>query len=267
MKTIVKNLVLKYLPKELLITLKKRHYAHSLSLFDDSEEPDLAIVKKLLNVGDFAIDIGANIGLYTKIMSEQVGKRGRIYCFEPLPSTFAILEYNINKLGLKNVTAYNLGLSNVQKKVRMSVPKYSAGGENYYRASIIADDELSVGSDSMRNVDVSTLDLIFAHNKNQIAFVKCDVEGHEWPLLQGANELLEKKNAAWLIEISGCPDMESSESRKIFDVFEAKNYLAYWYDGSNLKKRQVGDSSINYFFLNEKHIALLKLSGVSVCGL
>lgn len=49
--------------------------------------------------GDWALDIGANVGHYTKRMSDLAGPEGRVIAFEPVPDTFAVLCANAQARG------------------------------------------------------------------------------------------------------------------------------------------------------------------------
>ena len=40
---------------------------------------------------DWIVDVGANVGHYTKRLSELVGPKGRVIAFEPILETFSIL--------------------------------------------------------------------------------------------------------------------------------------------------------------------------------
>lgn len=58
-----------------------------------------------LKEGDVVFDIGANVGFFSLLSAHLVGERGRVYAFEPTPSTFAILAENAkgkNIMPLKN---------------------------------------------------------------------------------------------------------------------------------------------------------------------
>ena len=53
------------------------------------------IVKKLVQRGDVAVDIGANIGYYTLLFSRLVKLSGKVFAFEPEPANFSLLKKNI----------------------------------------------------------------------------------------------------------------------------------------------------------------------------
>ena len=94
-------------------------------------EPDLKVVEHLIKPGDSVVDIGANTGLYTKRMSELVGRDGRVFSIEPVPLTFDILGFNVGKLGLTNVELINCAISDTNGSVIVEVPLYESGEENF----------------------------------------------------------------------------------------------------------------------------------------
>ncbi len=51
-----------------------------------SAEPEHALLPQLIGAGDWALDIGANVGHYTKRLSELLGGSGRVIAFEPIPT-------------------------------------------------------------------------------------------------------------------------------------------------------------------------------------
>lgn len=254
----LKKAALRCLPNSLLRHLKKRYYVKMLRSLPLDNEPDLKVVSYLVTPGDTVIDIGANIGVYTKFLSSMVGPNGSIYSVEPIPETFQMLSAVTDKLKLNNVQIINCALSDSITNQIMEIPIYSSTGvDNYYQARIIKDSE---NEPSFKHVEVktNTLDSLFADSLETISFIKVDVEGHELACLRGAKRFLDKTGCAWLIEIGGDPDDASSNARQVFDTLYAKGYTAYWFDGVNLRKRLTGERSINYFFLADKHIKLVE---------
>jgi nonribosomal peptide synthetase DhbF len=60
--------------------------------------------------GDIVLDIGANIGLFALFVSRS-GARANLFCFEPAPATFAVLERNVARHALEGVRLFNAGIA------------------------------------------------------------------------------------------------------------------------------------------------------------
>ena len=265
-KRLLKRTAWKILPYSMVQLIKKHHYLKLLRSPSSEKEPELKIIRYLVKPGDSVIDIGANIGVYSKILSELVGPDGHVYSIEPFPATFEILCYNARKLHLDNVEPINVAISDSQEIVTMALPFNSSGAETHYRASIITN-TAETSKTEATNVQAATIDSKFLSESGTISFIKCDVEGHEPACIKGAAKFLARSQAAWLIEISGEPDDPDSAAHDVCKIFHDQGYSAWWYDGSKLKKRHPGDKSTNYFFLKENHIGILnklKLTN-SVC--
>jgi len=251
---------LKWLPEHSLRFLKKIHYARYLSSLSVEEEPDLKILKYIVKPGEYALDIGANIGLYTKVLSQLVGKSGHVYCIEPIPATFDILCSNLKRLNIKNVEPMNYAISDSNKIVTMEIPEYLTGGDNYYQARIVNKNKRGKSAKNAKSIKVETItiDSQFCEIADKISFVKCDVEEHELECLRGAREFIKKSQAAWLIEVSGDPDEYESSAQHIFNTLSNLGYYSFWFDNQFLRKRKPGERASNYFFLTENHVDRIK---------
>src|SRR5215510_1741931 len=119
-----KDIVLTYLPASLLLFINKAHYLHALKAFSEKDESDLTVVKRLVKEGDHVVDIGANVGWYTKTLSDLIGDQGQVFSIEPIPETFELLSFCVRKLKLSNVKLLNCGISESDSKSVMHVPKY-----------------------------------------------------------------------------------------------------------------------------------------------
>src|SRR5205085_1712242 len=64
-----------------------------------------------LRPGDFAIDVGANIGYDTLLMSSAVGPDGLVLAFEPEPCNLALLLKNVARAPYPNIVVQSLALS------------------------------------------------------------------------------------------------------------------------------------------------------------
>jgi FkbM family methyltransferase len=238
------------------MALKTRHYARVLRNFDASQEPDLTVVQHLVDAGTTAIDLGANIGVYTKVLSSLVGREGRVISAEPVPQTFRILAHNVRTLQLKNVELVNAAVSDKVDTVIMQVPSNDFGGGNFYQARVIEDPSPSATAIRVVQVRSVTLDEIAAREE-QISFVKCDVEGHELKCLNGGKEVIERHHPAWLIEVWGNPDDGDSTAAQVFDSLTQSGYSVWVFDG-RLRQRKSGERATNYFFLTPTHVMTLR---------
>jgi len=239
---IAKKMAKKILPEVLLNNIKRKHYLKVLRNFDPNEEQDLAVVKLLVEKNETTIDIGANIGIYTKYFSEYVGTKGRVLAFEPIRITYDFLKRNTKELNLKNVICYNIALSDSNGEVIMEIPSVIAG-ENYFRARIIKKKDLD---QKLRTYRIQTLilDEIKEIDHNNISFIKCDVEGHELSVLKGSRKTILASKCPLLVEVNEDP-LYDENALSVFNFLIELKYKPFWYDGKNLNKYKEGDRSVN----------------------
>ena len=251
----LKALLRTYLPGRVRTALQKRRQVRALQSVPISEEPDLLVVRALVQPGNIVVDAGANYGLYTRFLSEQVGATGLVFSCEPIPSTHAVLSYVVRQLKLSNVQLRACALSDVNAEVLMTVPDFPEGGENPYMAHIVVSG--TGGSAKAARIPAIPLDTLVAGQRS-VDFIKIDVEGHEWPCIQGARHTLESYRPALLIEISQGLDQDGSPSAQLNERLCALGYDAYWFNGEVLMRRQRGDSSVNFFYLQPGHLERLR---------
>jgi len=230
MNQLAKRMVLAYLPQGLLKIARSYHYRNSLRNCKITAEPDLRACQSVVKQGDTVLDVGANIGVYTRFCSEFVGPTGRVISLEPVPETFSYLKRNVRALKLKNVECLNVAASDHDSdSERMSIPDYSTGGLNLYEAKLSAEGNIVVKT--------AKLDTLFP-NLNP-AFIKCDVEGHEVACIHGALNLIRRCRPIWMVEVS---------KAETFELFRSLKYEASYYDGSELHPFDPQRPATNYFF-------------------
>lgn len=246
----------KILPSGLYLYAKKVYYARELRSLSESDELDFAVLKHLVKPSDTVADIGANIGDYTKILSDLVGRDGKVYSFEPVPNTYEILSSSIQRLKLTNVKSFNLAISSQEGPLKMEIPTNPDGRQTHYLAHIVTDD----GNSSVPRIEAEArrLDSVLEPVIGTLKFVKCDVEGHELSTVRSAEQVIAKSKPSWLIEFSTNPDESDSDAAKVTQIFRDAGYQILWFDGESLRVRKTGDKSVNYFFLTEKHILELR---------
>ena len=181
-------------PEEFQLELKRLHYRFQLWTGKFiTFEPEFNMLHEWVNDGDWVIDIGANIGHYTIRLSELVGPQGRVIAFEPVPSTFANLTSNTRFSNHKNITLFNAAVSDKSTLVGMSIPNFSTGLKNYYKANISSAPEDSEESVLTLSIDSLKLD-------HRISLIKIDAESHEPIVFRGLYKIVKRDKPTLIIE-------------------------------------------------------------------
>lgn len=195
-----------HLPARWQTELKRVHFGRQITQGNFfTSEPEYKLLPELISPGDWVIDIGANVGHYTKRLSELVGARGRVIAFEPVPATFALLAANVQLFAHTNVTLINAAVSDHVSVVGMSIPKFEAGLLNYYEAHLATNEDVGNGD---AGLSVLTLPLDTLCIEQRISLIKIDAEGHEAPVLAGMKQLLLKHHPILIVETGAKPVIE-----------------------------------------------------------
>lgn len=184
------------LPARYQQELKRLHFGRMIrkGTFKSAEDHDMEFgrLHEWVTPGDWVIDAGANVGNYSARLSELVGGTGRVFSFEPIPDTFEILTSNMAQLPLRNVTLFNVAVSDAAGVKRMSVPVMKDGLTNPYMAHLTEDDGAPL---AVMCLPLDTLEI-----PGRVSLVKVDVEGHELPALRGMQRLLERDHPILVVE-------------------------------------------------------------------
>jgi len=144
-----------------------------------ADHAERQLLRRILSPGDLAVDVGANIGIYTQFLSRCVGPAGLVHSFEPSSENFRRLEAATRKL----------------PNVRLS---QCAIGESSCRSTLYLSDKLNVDhraylsdGDSRHAVPIEMLALDdYFKPGERVDFLKLDIQGYELHALQGATRIL-----------------------------------------------------------------------------
>jgi FkbM family methyltransferase len=139
---------------------------------------NMRLLQLLLADGGTFIDVGANIGSYTLIASEN--PKAKVISIEPHPKTFALLEENVARNGRHNVKCLNIALSSYDGEAELT----DASEPSLNR--VVPNGECA--GQSLR-VTTRRFDALFKELGVKPDFVKIDVEGHEIGVLSGVGDL------------------------------------------------------------------------------
>ncbi len=159
---------------------------------EDWFEQEMAFVRAFASPGMYALDIGANHGVYALAFASRLRGNGHVWAFEPTSDPFALLSESarINKFDFI-LTPIKCGLSDRPRAARIFVSSHSELNS------------LHTGSGNTESVQLETLDELLRElaQGRPIDFVKLDAEGEERNILKGGAEFFTKQSPLVMFEV------------------------------------------------------------------
>jgi len=195
------------------------------------ESQELKFLSLYLEKGDCFFDVGSNFGLYSLIASKKVGKKGRIFAFEPATKTFKRLKRNIKLNRLDNIIPIQAAISSNNGIMPMSISLDGHDAWNSLTTPARGEKFLT------EEVKTITLDDFIQENDlhDKIKMIKIDVEGWECEVIKGAVRTLTSESAPILqVEFSE-PALEAagSSSTVLIELLSGLGYKLFKYSGKN----------------------------------
>ena len=142
------------------------------------DKREISLIRTYLKEGDTVLDIGANIGFYTRIFSRAVGAKGKVFAFEPDRDNYGKLQKNI--AGLTNVQPENKAVSAETGVIKI----YISPMLNVDHRTYPVDDY-----ESIEEIPCVALDR-FLPAGQRVDFIKIDIQGFEVSAFRGMTALL-----------------------------------------------------------------------------
>jgi len=161
-----------------------------------------------LDKRDTFFDVGANVGFYSLLGAELVGKEGGVYSFEPCPTAFPLLQANVDAQSQVELVRKALGATegDIEFFVAPGVHMVSSStSREHIKETGVADQSQSV------SVECSTLDVFCFSNNIFPKIIKLDVEGTEAEVLKGGERLLSEHSPIITMEASFTKSSDKSE--------------------------------------------------------
>jgi FkbM family methyltransferase len=221
-----------------------RRFGYRISRISPDEGLDVfELQKKLLGENDgrlTILDVGAYHGdiafAYRKIFPESI-----IYCFEPFPQSFSILQNKTSSTD--KIFPINKGLGEFSGKIQFNSNKSAATnsilgtleeGKKTWRPGLLDTVEII-------EIELDTLDnFVSTSGISKIDILKLDVQGSEYMVLNGARDSLDKGMIRMIYsEIITTP---TYEGQKYLDEFmlQLRSYGFYLYNFFNYSSDDKG---------------------------
>ena len=152
-----------------------------------TEKKTLLQLPSFIKTGSLAIDVGANIGVYTKIFSNAVGPKGKVIAIEPEPINIQVLASKFRN-SESNVSIVKAAASDKNEKLFLIQNNFSPAGRYI--------------SNSGLPIQGVTVDELTSNIKIPLSLIKIDVEGAEGNVIYGAKKVIKKYRPVILTEFT-----------------------------------------------------------------
>lgn len=180
------------------------------------ELSEMGFLLHFLQPNDLFVDVGANVGTFTILASAE--RKARTIAIEPVPSTYECLLENVCLNNLNdNVELNNIGIS-------------SSEGKLFFTKNL---DSINHVSNEKSNDDievcVSKLDVLL-NNRSPI-LIKIDVEGYEYEVIRGSENILKTPDLkAIIIELAGLGEKYGFNENEIHLKLLSYGFLPFQYN-------------------------------------
>lgn len=203
-----------------------------------------------LKEGAIALDVGANFGYYTLLMSELIGPSGRCIAVEPNAEVAAKLRKTISVNGFeRRAILHEVALGRVASgQTSLFIPY----GEPKNAAVVRDDAQADSASGRIVRVKQATVDSICA-DLSRLDFIKIDAEGAEADIVEGMTRVIARFEPSILLEFNAARGYDVREL--IGSLFHTYGMLRYVdFDGGlkpvtleRLETEHVGQDWMLYF--------------------
>ncbi len=147
----------------------------------------IKILQEYIKPGMTVVDIGANIGFYSRLFLQLTKGKGSVHSFEPDKDNFRHLVSNTKKY--KNSFANNMAVSNKSGKIKLYRYPLNVEFKTY---------DMMGESTEFTEIDGISLDDYFKKGES-VDLLKTDTEGYDYFVVQGMKEVIKRSKNLVLI--------------------------------------------------------------------
>jgi FkbM family methyltransferase len=213
---VIRETLKKVAPSIVLETYRARSSVQAAARLLPAIEIEAMFLGLLCDRTKVSVDVGGNMGAYTKLLRDL---SRRVHVFEP--NSILVHRLRLAFFMDSRVTIHAAGLSAREGYAQLRVP---SGADVAMDGLATIEPENKLGNLSFTETKVPIRTLDTAIGRDQVGFIKIDVEGHELDVLKGAVRVLHRDAPNLLIEAT-----EHHRSRAVLSLRE---FLAsFGYEG------------------------------------
>jgi FkbM family methyltransferase len=198
----------------LLYNCNDKYVGRAIQRYGEYAEIEAALFRQICHPGDIVVEVGANIGAHTILLSGLVGSQGRVHAYEPQHVVFQTLCANMALNSITNVECVPAALGAEPGHVKIPDIRYDLEG-NFGGVSVDA-------FDKGRKVQVLTLD--DSLDINRCRLIKIDVEGMEHRVLSGAQNTIHRHRPTLHVE-----NDRVDRSQELIELLWSYDYELAWH--------------------------------------
>lgn len=194
-------------------------------------EPDeIRFLIKNIKPGDKCINVGANVGYFSLLMSKLVGRSGKVFAIEANPDFKKYIEKNVSSSKLNNTEIIMSAAGNDTGTISLYINMSNGGDNRVFNPELISD---PVGYQVMNVKEVVSVPLDTVDNlvkDRDIDLVLIDCQGFDHNVVRGMKNIIKSSNPKIVVELE--PTFTESLGENVKDVLN--EYIDFGYRLYNL---------------------------------
>ena len=190
---------------------------------------------KFVSRKDVVIDIGAHFGFFTLLMADLVGPKGEVHSFEPIPSTFKVLEKNSNNF--ENIQINRKAIWRFNEIIYLNDYGINSSAFNSYR------EPRGLNKKKINRIKVNAINLdeYIKDKKINPTFIKIDAESTEYEVLLGMDFILKKIKPVICLEIGDLGVKGAKNSKNVIKYILNYGYEVFEFNNLGLFRHKLKD--------------------------
>jgi FkbM family methyltransferase len=206
-------------------------------LFHNTYEPAITtLIKRIVKKGDVCLDIGANIGTLTLIMAYAAGLEGKVIAVEPNPAIASRLRENIDLNRATNCQIIQAAISNKDGATTL----FCAQDNSFHQGwSSLKPSDRTPNKINVNLIRGTALNVEI--DNGPLTFVKIDVEGHDFIVLQELHDLITMHRPHLVLEyVKDLWEEHGSNIDEAIQFFNDLKYYIYFIKNDLIFPRETG---------------------------
>jgi len=227
------------------MTLFSRRAERKRHKTDPITDEERFIIGKCIRDGDVVLDVGAHHGKWSEAVLRD--KSVELHAFEASREAYDVLKTSLADKVRLNWNA----VTNCNEDMTFHVYRDDARLSSLHRRLSVEDQLLTAGFDAI-TVPGTTLDSYWAGRREQIRFLKVDVEGAEYDVLRGADGLLRRGQVDFLqFEYGGTFFDAGVSLRNVWSLLRRNGYRVLRVENRKFfELKQFSDKDETYKYTN-----------------